>query len=211
MCSKEFIQQNKLEGRLTAAELVDRLLFESPRDIDSVDFGLSDPIKEARLVYDLNRDSRTNVIGTYAGLELKKCGHTIFVMSDTRRLLYFVKFVDKSYSALRGRHVTQIAVWRRAGTPSGLAKHVFWEYLFPIHCTIMTDSMQTAQGRYFWGDRVQEALQSGHLVYRVNVLKRERSPIRSFDEFEAWRRTVYGAEDKHEQERVIITDNPLPP
>ena len=198
------------ESSLSAPELVDQLLFESPRNIPAVDFGMSDPNREAKIVYDLVKDRRTKVIDTFQEFELKKCGHTIFAMDDSQKLIYFVNYTDNKFSALPGRHVTQIAVRRRSTAPSSLASYVFWKHLFPIRGTIMSDSQQSKKGKYFWGTRIREAFQRRHLVFRVNVLKRLRTRLESTDDYEEWLKTLYGPTTDYEHERLVITDTPLP-
>jgi hypothetical protein len=188
--------------------LVDRLLQEAPRDIQAVDFGMDDPAREARFVSKLKRDKRAKVIDQFGGLDLVKAGRTIFA-EDELGLAYFVKWEDCKYLVLPNRHCIQIAVWTRFGAPGGIARYVFWTHLFPIHGAMMTDIKQSTDGKRFWAGRVLEALRRGLFVYRVNLVQKKHNRVLSMDQYEDWRKTVYGTEPKHEQERLVILDKPL--
>ena len=194
--------------REQAETLVARLLQEAPRDITATDFGMSDAARRVQFVSKLKRDKRARVIDHFGGLALVKVGRTIYVENE-EGLTYFVQWADRKYAALPGRHCTQIAVWRRAGTIPGLASRVFWQHLFPIHGTLMTDATQTTDGKNFWADRVQDALRQKLYVYRVNLVQHLVTPVKSMPEYEQWRVKMYGQEKKYELENLVITDKPV--
>src|SRR5712671_5665112 len=177
------------EVRQQAMEIVHILLQEAPRDIPAVSFGMDDPVRQARFVAKLQRDRRATVIDQFGNLALTKAGQTIFIR-DRKGLVYFVKWIDCKYSVLPGRHCIQIAVWRRLGSPPGIARHVLWKHLFPIHGTLMTDAKQTAKGSQFWGDRIAEALEKGFYIYRVNLVQKKRNRISTMDEYRQWHEQV---------------------
>ncbi|GEM_PF-6512037 len=184
---------------------VNRALAESPRDIPYASFGMDDPAEMARFVLKLKRDRRAKVIDQFNGLDLTKVGQTIFT-EDKNGLLYFVQWEDKKFAALPRRHCVQIAVWRRPGAPLGIAGHVFWKHLFPIRGTMMTDAQQTSDAKMFWADRIQESLDRGLFVYRVNIVQHRRDRIATMAEYRQWTRAGYGDKAKHEHERLIIAE-----
>jgi len=187
--------------------IVDRLLQESPRDIPAISFGMEDPVAMARLVSKLDQHKNRHIIGTFDGIDLIKSGRFIYA-KDEYGLTYFVQFQDEKYSALPGRHVTQIAVWSLGGHP-GLSTYVFWNHLFPIHGTIMTDAQQTQRGRNFWIGVVKQAFKKNLFIYRVDLIGRGIDQLHSYEDFVKWSSTLYGEHKRHENERIVVTDAPL--
>jgi hypothetical protein len=202
-------------GEALAAQVLDeKLLDEAPQDIPATDFGFADPETQKTFFDKIQKHHAhdTKVIDSYKGLEIKRAGNTIFA-EDSAGLVYFVQFIDEKYRALPGRHVTQIAVWRRSrASYKGLASHTFWNHLFPIHGLIMSDGQQTDSGQRFWVDRISEAFELGHYVYRVNLLDRSSlthyKPT-DYTEFRHWIDGLYGSKARYRYERIVISATPL--
>jgi hypothetical protein len=192
---------------LSPKEFVDGLLTESPMRVGAQSFGFEDPDGAAAYVQHLSEDKRRQVIDTWNKINLFRVGNIIYA-TGRDGLSYFVKYVDEKYGALPGRHCTQIAVWR-ADVPEieGLPKYVFWKHIFPIHRTVVTDSRQSMAGERFWFVRIREALLDGLNVYRLNIVSRTCSPIGSIPDYKREVKTAYGEENKHENERLVITDS----
>src|SRR5437879_6955465 len=186
---------------------IDRRFLKSAQDVWAASFGMEDPAKEAAFVVRMKKAKRLKQTDSFNGLPLFKAAHTIFC-EDHKGLVYFVKYIDVHFAAVPGRHIIQIAVWRRTAAPPGLARHIFWEHLFPIYGAIMTDAQQTAHGGMFWADRIQEAWDRNLFVYRVNLVQHSHTRLVHIKEYYQWANTVQGNKIGDQQEILLITDKP---
>ena len=110
-------------------------------------------------------------------------------------------------SSYRGVIAFQIVVWRRTAPP-GMPRYTFYRHVLPVCGAVVADAKQMIDGERFWGDQVYEALEHGLYVYRVNLAQQVRRPIRFIEEYLAWQPEMRGQEVRHEQERLLITDQP---
>jgi hypothetical protein len=72
----------------------------------------------------------------------------------------------KAFSTL-----SQVSLWRNIdylGLPQ-FAPHVFWSVLFPKYKNILSDSVQSKDGKRFWLSRMSEALENGYYVYALQM------------------------------------------
>jgi hypothetical protein len=140
-----------------------RELFEAPPEIiQPTNFGWDDDDANRTLAQRLLRRKQEiledhpdyelfltgDKINGYIAMYLKKLGllgYAINYKVERRRLL--------------GSTVTQVKLWRRAGTPyvPGITRRVFFDHLLTRWPMVMSDEQQTPEGARFWSDRLAEA------------------------------------------------------
>jgi hypothetical protein len=133
-----------------------------------------------------------------------------------RRLIYYVQWKEVFHRLVGHRAISQVAVWRDQLDPrsQGMAWRIFWEHLLPIHQVLLTDALQTPDGKRFWTNRVAEAFEHGLNVYYLNLLpaspdnQRELIRIRDAQHFAdlAAEKDFWGRDDLHQARKIIIAD-----
>ena len=192
-------------------------LYESPKEMPDMDFGLSDTGESKRRFGLLRSGESCKKIGEFKGLDIFEADdsvgkHFIFTGGNPEqdRLSYCVTWEDRAFPGSRVEYVTQIAVARnKVFTPPGLSAYVFWNCLYPKHHAIMTDNAQTRLGRSFWQNQVYTAIDTGIPVYFVDLSKPEAIPVRDHDGYLSVVDTIYGRTERHKDLRLLITDKPL--
>lgn len=184
-------------------------LFESPKEMPDMDFGMKDDTEAKRRLALLLAEPDCKEVGTYQQVPIYAAtsGGKNFIFGSTgERLIYSVTWEDRQFPGLRGKSVTQIAVWKYAVmSPPGLASHVFWKILFPKHNAIMTDNAQTRLGRDFWRDQVFIALRDNVPVYFVNLQQNEARRVKDGVDYERAAAEAYGRDDRNKHLRLLIT------
>lgn len=204
------------EGTPTSAPNCGSTLLKTPLQdfmpiLDLSQFEEQDPETGAFILEQLESLQGLRTVSTYAGLPVQRVGNSIFVERPDGTLAYFVQWADVKYESLPGRHVTQLAVWRasRRSLP-GIAAHVFWQHLFPIHHTVVSNGQQTEAGVRFWEYRIWEALEKGLFVFRVNLAEPVVfTRIDSIGKLDELFPVLFGPDETSRQERMVITSLPL--
>ena len=192
-------------------------LFEmSPQNTFAQDFGLEDPKNNEKHAREYLRSSKKVPIesfqdGTYTLYEYPRA----FVLIDHRdndhpQIAYIVKFKTEFYRFLGRKCAQQFIIWRNTKDyiTINLAKNIFFDKLLHNYDTMITDGMQTADGRRFWDIRITEALQLGVLVYYINLLpNREITQIHNDIEYRnlVANKEIWGDAQKHQGRRLVIT------
>lgn len=108
--------------------------------------------------------------------ELDEHEHFIFVhdtFKDADSIVYGVKVrVFSIQGMLEFRTLGQVSVWRNSYypyLPSGFAKWIFLEILYPTYSNIVSDSSQSAKGKAFWYMRIGEELDSDKNIYALGL------------------------------------------
>ena len=80
--------------------------------------------------------------------------------------------------------LSQTSVWRDKNFNQlpGLAKWVFYNVLVPVNRNIMSDAMQSKEGRNFWSIRMAEALSSHKNVYALMLQGKEAPDIKHIEQ-----------------------------
>jgi hypothetical protein len=194
-------------------------LFETPMSIEPAEFRLDEPDRNAAVARDVLKDTRKRALekfgnGEYTLFELPRAFALVRHEQEDLRIVYYMQYKLAFHKFIGRQCAQQIAVWRDNADPfsSGIAKHLFFNYLLTNYKTVITDSMQTPDGQRFWDNRVVEALQQKLYVYYVNLLPvREITQIRDFLEYRQLKlnKQIWGDEQKHQARRIIVTTTPL--
>ena len=112
--------------------------------------------------------------------------HQLFKVTLEKEQFYYVTGIWEGVEAIQygvsveqiqtdGLHtihtVSQTSVWRNPDY-SGLrrfAPWVFWSFLLPINGNILSDSVQSRDGKYFWESRLVEAFERNLNVYVLGI------------------------------------------
>ena len=175
--------------------------------IPSSNFGLEKEEKNKLILRRVQR--KKEVVDNFGGYDIYKSGNSYFVLSDDGWIGYLLIAKNDKIKRLKMPYATQVLVWRiyGKGLPSGLAPHIFWKHLFPIHNIVMSDNQQTKEGQRFWMDQVGRALKQKYFVYVVNVRTGETKRVT--DVSKAFGEDVYGTEDYFKLIRIVISKYPL--
>jgi hypothetical protein len=143
------------------------------------DFGLDTKQQREERTEFLLKDSSLRLIEKHhKDYELYRVGDskrgTYFAVSDDD-LRYYMEY--KENKNLLGRSVTQTAVWAldaRAGLPTGFVTHVVFDILIPKFQILLSDSIQTRDGKRLWIGLMDRASRKGFIVGLINENTKER-------------------------------------
>lgn len=198
--------------------LIEELLFEMPKSINDVDFNLPDPKINRRIAINFKR--RGEILDADDELTFYKLKNTIGLIhqgtSGPPRLIYYVQWKEIFHKLVGHTAITQVAVWRDKLSPlsQGVASKIFWEFLLPITDVLMTDAMQSDDGKTFWINRIGEAFKHGLRVYYLSLMQTagkqppELIEIENANHFErlAREKEFWGREDLHKARKIIISN-----
>jgi hypothetical protein len=110
---------------------------------------------------------------------LYRCGDAqngfFFLWEPNDRLVeYFIRYETKK-TKLHGLSVTQTALWRSLTSRDnrGLTRHVIFDMLLPQYKSLLSDQIQTADGKRFWIDLMSESLGKDLNVYLIDFLSQK--------------------------------------
>ena len=130
------------------------------------------------------------------------------IRNDVSEIGYIVKFKYKYFNRLQRKCVSQVMVWRDIGVAEqmGMAREIFFNYLLPTTQTIISDSMQTPEGKAFWWRRIHEAFSNGMYVYYINLTQPSTFiKVSNAQELRAIDSASWGDHQRYQSSRVIIT------
>jgi len=205
--------------------LLEELLFEMPQSIEPTEFNLNDPEVNRHFAREFMKDNEREQLEDFGGSVLYKIGNRIVFIDEESelapRILYYVQWKEIFHKFVGKRAATQIAVWRDQDEPitSGLAQRIFFHYLLPIYGVMVTDTMQTPDGRRFWINRIGDAFKKDLRVYYLNLLqpadgksaKRELIEIDNETEFSKLSREkeFWGRPELYRARKILISINEL--
>jgi hypothetical protein len=185
-----------------------------PSICDSIDFGLSEEDENRRQakiylkhITETFWETSTHIFFRPGNWEN---GGRIILYNKTRDLIsYLVKFVVSSRKLTNfHKTVTQTNIWRSDTDPKvkGLAFLVFFDYLLDHYGAIMSDSIQSRDGKRFWTQMMTEADSKNLGVALVNFNEHKIYPKDPSIDIHTW---VQGWDTwkkgiKHQGERFLI-------
>jgi len=133
-------------------------LMEMPQlTTNDVDWGLPEDRLNRRRVGSLLHNNPPPIRNFSSGKLYKTSQEVFFVSNDTGLIDYYMKFENGTILGL-GYCATQVKVWRRAGIGvRNLTSVVFYEIMLGEFDTMVSDRIQTEDGRRFWIDRLSES------------------------------------------------------
>ena len=124
-------------------------------------------------------------------------------------LSYCVKFVDFKFHRLHC--ATQVRVWH-SGHHGGITKHVFYNVILDQYDAVITDTMQSAEGRRFWENQWYEAFRRQNFyVYYIDLERSLYQPVRTDLEFHhvVMNREPWGDGVQYNTRRFMISNEDL--
>jgi hypothetical protein len=179
------------------------LLLETPRMISPLDdIALNTPEGNFEEYMMLNRYVKMNqaekleVIGDMILYRAKTEIKTIVfaLAAKTKQVCYLMEFEEDTNEKF-GRYVFQSFVWvdKTKSAARRLPKDCFFKYVVQIEDVVLTDSIQTWDGKEFWLRRLKESFDMNLFVYYINsmtgdVIKLDRfEQVREFDiKYQIW-------------------------
>lgn len=162
------------------------LILESPVLTDKISNYLDNPVKNQsqlekfstmhkKHLFDLGK--YTHVFKIYNNND----EYYIAIDSHDMKIVYYMSYNFTSVPIL-GMAVNQSFVWLDKDYPhtKGLPKKMFFDYLLKEHNIVITDSIQTWDGRDFWLRRLLEAFQKHLHVYYIDLSKNHIEPVMQY-------------------------------
>lgn len=189
-------------------------LFEATQEIQPTDFRLSDPaVNRAFIAKQLPQQAE--IIEQTPDYKIIRTGDGnqgwIFLHNlhqDTAD--YVIQYKTRNWPWLN-RTVTQCVLWRNPASPyvGDITKRMFFDYLLLRYGTIMSDRLQTMQGRDFWMARMRDAVK---LKYKVGVAYLTQHKVQWYDPandgpFQSWMQAqdTFGQHRKYQAIRYLIS------
>lgn len=128
---------------------------------------------------------------------------------ENKEVLYLVQFKISVFFGHKS--ISQIQVWRNKGIPltEGLAKKIFFDFLFPMAECIVTDRQQTSYGRSFWELRIAEAMSRKFPVYLCDQNTNTKKKLGSYNEFNDLADSWWGDDPKYQARKIAVCHKEL--
>lgn len=153
-------------------------LYETPMLIGDHDFeptidnyDLTDAIENTQAYEKIINSSKTRQIEKHNDSQyLYVYGDKIVLLNVVRKTVdYYVK-IETGKFKLTGKYATQVEVWRtKDRSVYGVVQKVFFDHILKSHNTILSDSLQTNEGRGLWSNLVGYAFDRGLNVYIADL------------------------------------------
>lgn len=138
------------------------ILEEMPELIGAQDFSMMEPEHNRNLTQKLLSAPEKDILRDTKDFILFRTGtdngNIALIDKQLEQVDYWIRF-NTMQKKLVDKSVTQVAIWRRRGSPwvQGITRFVFFEYLLLHWPTVMSDAKQTPDGRDFWLDVMARA------------------------------------------------------
>ena len=158
------------------------------------------------------KSTKKEILNLAPNGQLLWIGHKIFLVDhDNQRIDYYMQYEIQHIFKIKT--VTQIAIWteymsRYRDMPNGerVSKYVFFNILLPLADAVVTDALQTDDGRRFWINRVTESILASLHVYAVF---KDKNRIYKVDNLEMLRKLkddIWGDEKAHVNRKLFISN-----
>lgn len=141
-------------------------LFEMPYlDAGQIDWGLSDPVRNGRrsglIQHTPHTILRSDQFGALYRRVRPQGGDFAHIATKTGLITYFMEYTTTQRGVF-GKSATQIKVWATiAPGMVGIAADIFFNVMLAEFDSMISDRIQTDDGRRFWLRRMAEAIQKG--------------------------------------------------
>jgi hypothetical protein len=152
--------------------------------------------------------------GKYKGADIYKFGDTengYVVLVDEGEVIYFVKYKRVKFNGTR--YARQVLVWRNTNTAAsiGFADFVFFKRLLPTFKCLISDQLQTEQGKRFWLFAIDKAVQEHLYVYLFDRSTRPMvlTLLPTIDSIKTHTKTLWGKLEKDALRLLITSISPI--
>ena len=197
--------------------LVEELLFEMPKSIAplelKLDFEKSNKRFAIALLQNKNRELVKSLSEDVNLYEIKN--QFVVIDEEERHVVYYMRWTEIFHKFVNHKAASQVLVWRDKDKPGyeNTAKDIFFEHLLPKYKVVITDALQSPDGRNFWVRRIGNAFSLGLNVYYLSLLPtnkevtRELIKIDSIADFERLNKekNFWGETEKFKARKLIIS------
>lgn len=192
-------------------------LYETPmmigdNDFDPVidGFDLTDPSENTEAYEKIINSKDSNLIQKHTdkGSKYLYTYGSKIVLLDTlsKSVDYYVK-VEKGKFKITGQYVTQVEVWRTTDSPVyDVVRTVFFDHILKSHDTVLSDSLQTNDGRRLWVNLVGYAFDEGKYVYVVDLNTGTLHSIKNSNDYRNRIQNFYSTQKKSAYVRIMISN-----
>lgn len=184
-----------------------------PSLCDSTDFGLTNEAANRKFRLQLERKHPTLLQDLGSGLALYQHGSekdgAYFVVGNDL-IAYYMRYKAMKKNLVGAQSVTQTAVWQSlsAPLPSGFVLSMVFDILLKKYPAVVSDRIQTAEGKNLWVRLMGLALSKGYSVSLLDFSANTKHPIQSEAELRLWSTDESGAwafkSRRHENLRFLI-------
>lgn len=175
-------------------------------EIDGYD--LTDPDENSQAYEKIINSKKTHQIEKHNDSQyLYGYGDKIVLLNvKDKRIDYYVKLETGKFK-LTGKYVTQVEVWRtKERSVFGIVQKVFFDHILKSHDTVLSDSLQTNEGRGLWSNLVGYAFQRNLNVYVVDLNTGILQKIKDDSDYRSKIQSFYGTTKSSERVRVMISN-----
>jgi hypothetical protein len=173
-------------------------------------------LNSARLIQDY-KESEEQGVNYSLYVADTKSGETYFLYDLEDQISVYVAEIEKN-QFIKPLHsaVCQVSIWRDKGAVGvmNVAPYIFWNILYKRYGSIISDSIQSDDGKAFWLRRVDEAKHRGLVVAVVDLTPDLKiMKLFAFVSGQDWlkrnAKRVWGTDDQHTHRRLLIADKNL--
>lgn len=186
--------------------LEEQELLETPQYVPATNFGFDKDEATKKAI-----PTSFKVVGTFEGFDiLETRDREYFVLNKEKtEVIYKMTYSRGHIEWLNKISLTQIEIWFYGGNLArGVAKYIFWNFLYKYNECVTTDAHQTPDGSRFWRRRLEEAQEMNLNIYHINLLDKTIVPILKVND--AFNHTIYGDDRIHHHQLLCISKEKLP-
>jgi hypothetical protein len=182
----------------------------APQIALSTEFGFDDKIQNQKFAKKYYRSSKKEIIKEFPNGEiLYKLGNKFILIDiEVPQIQYIVQYEIKNSIMLNHQTIQQVKVWRNdlSHNVKGLAELIFFKKLLPLTDIIVTDALQTYDGKKFWFNRIMDAFRLNLNLYSIDLNKKKS--LMKFDDHKELQKFIdshYGHKEQFKTKRLIIS------
>jgi hypothetical protein len=189
-------------------------LYETPMLIGDHDFDptidgfdLSDSVENTKAYEKITTSGNSNQLEKHNDSQyLYQYGDKIVLLDIVdKKVDYYVKIYQGKFK-ITGKYATQVEVWRtKERAVYGVVKKVFFDYILKSHNTVLSDSLQTNEGRGLWVNLVSYAFEKNLNVYVVDLNTGTLTKINNDSEYRNNISKFYSTKKSSEMVRILIS------
>lgn len=186
-----------------------------PQLVDPTDFNLNNKTSNSKFLLDLRKKPSKKKVGSLklrnkqmvpiwqsGGLNDK--GYFWIEFQD--HLVWLVKFELLRRTWLPKQSTTQVALWRGGSVllPRATSSKLFFTIVFKRTGCMLSDRLQTEEGKRFWLDRMGDAIEDGLHVGLADFDNQTVTEVSTVDEINDLANISWGLEPKFRNKRWMI-------
>lgn len=134
-------------------------------------------------------------------------GDKVVLLNTVLRTVdYYVK-IETGKFKITGKYVAQVEVWRSNDRPVyGVVEKVFFDHILKSHDTVLSDSLQTNDGKRLWTNLVSYAFDRGKFVYVVDLNNGVLKQVNDVNDYSRSVQDFYSDQKSSMKIRIMISN-----